>query len=54
VGSGTYSLQLRPTSAGRLDYQSMKAFVKTPDSGKPTKRNPVIRRSELCVGTLTS
>jgi hypothetical protein len=53
VGSGTYSLQLRPTSAGRLDYQSMKAFVKTPDSGKPTKRNPVVRRSELCVGTLS-
>jgi len=53
VGSGTYRLRLTPTAAGGISYEAVKAVVKTPVGARPDRRHPVIRRLELCVGTLS-
>ena len=48
VGSGTFGLRLVPTGDGGLEYQAIKSVVKVPVGAPPTRRVPVIRRSELC------
>jgi hypothetical protein len=53
VGSGTYSLRLRALGDGRIEYHSEKAVVKTPP-GRPSPGSPVVRRTETCLGPLSS
>lgn len=51
-GSGTYALTLERISRAAIRYEAIKVVVKQPVTA-PSQANPVVRRSELCVGQLT-
>jgi hypothetical protein len=52
AGHGSYSLRLKPTGDTTVEYQSNKAVVKSPESGRVTRDDPVVRRIETCIGEL--